>query len=205
MMAEKIEGLSELKTAFAELSKDMELRASRAMVVAAGNVLKKEAKRLAQDQGLRKTSALINNIAIKREKTPVGIAQYHLGVRHGRNLGRKAQKVLTVKSSGRIGVKYLNDPYYWWWVERGHKIVQRASGKAGAGGTTRYQQRLKDGRIVWREKKWEADSITGRRRLSTGSVPPHPFIEPSLENKREEAVEAMKQRLAIVIEKANKA
>ena len=203
-MAEVIHGLGELRAQFKSLAKDMETRTSRAMVVAAGGVLKRESKRLAQQQGLRRTGALIDNIAIKREKTPEGIAQYHLGVRHGRELGRKAKKVLTVRKSGRIGVKYLNDPYYWWWVERGHKVVPRKSGQAG-GGKTRYQQRLKSGKIVWREKKWNADSITGRRRTAASTVSAQPFIEPSLENKRQEAIEAMKKRLARIIEKANKA
>jgi len=202
-MAELIQGLGELRSQFQSLAKDMETRTSRSMVVAAGGVLKRESKRLAQQQGLRRTGALIDNIAIKREKTPQGIAQYHLGVRHGRDLGRKAKKVLTVRSSGRIGVKYENDPFYWWWVERGHKVVPRKSGRTD-GGTTRYQQRLRNGKIVWREKKWSADSITGRRRTASSTVAAHPFIEPSLENKRQAAIDAMKARLAKIIAKANK-
>ena len=203
-MAELIHGLGDLKKAFASLGKDMETRTARSMVVSAGGVLKAESKRLAQQQGLRRTGALINNIAIKRERTPAGIAQYHLGVRNGRDLGRKAKKVLTVRKSGRIGVKYENDPYYWWWVEFGHRIVPRASGQTG-GGTTRYQQRLRNGKVVWRERKWRAESITGRRRGATGFVQPHPFIQPSLENKREAAIEAMRKRLAAIIQKANRA
>lgn len=202
-MAELIQGLGALRAEFSGLAKDMELRTARSMVVSAGGVLKNEAKRLAQSQGLRRTGALINNIAIKREKTPEGIAQYHLGVRHGPNLGRKAKKILTVRKSGRIGVKYLNDPYYWWFVERGHKIVSRSNGQQG-GGTTTYTQRLANGKIVTRQKKWNAASLTGRRRTASGSVPPHPYIEPSLQNKRNEAIDAMKVRLAKIIDKANK-
>lgn len=202
-MAETIEGLGDIREAFAGLGKDMETRGARSMVVSAGGVLKREAKRLAQDQGLRQSGALINNIAIKRERTPNGVAQYHLGVRHGRDLGRKASKVLTVRKSGRIGVKYVNDPYYWWWVERGHKVVAPKQGTGGTG-TTRYQQRLRNGKVVWREKKFSEDSITGRRRSATTRVPAMPFIQPSLENKREEAIEAMRQRLARIIEKAGK-
>lgn len=200
-MAEIISGLGDLRSQFSSLAKDMGLRTARSMVVSAGGVLKKESKRLAQEQGLRKTGAMINNIAIKREKTPEGVTQYNLGVRHGKELGRKAKKVLTVKKSGRVGVKYVNDPYYWWWVERGHKIISR--GVSSDGGTTRYQQRLRNGKIVWREKKWRGDSVRGRRRSATQSVSAHPFIEPSLENKRNEAIEAMKARLVKIIEKAN--
>ena len=156
-MAEKIEGLGGLRAAFAEISRDMRTRTARAMVVAAGGVLKREAKRLAQSHGLRKSGALINNIAIKRERTPDGIAQYHLGERHGRDLGRKAVKKLAVGSNGRIVTKRVNDPFYWYFHEFGTKKMQA-----------------------------------------------RPYIGPALENKREDAVQAMEKRLAAVIEKANK-
>lgn len=116
-MTAKIEGLTELRARFGAVKEDMKLRTSRGMVVSAGGVLKREAKRLAQSYGLRKTGALIANIAIKREKTPEGIAQYNLGVRHGRDLGRKAKKILAIGKSGRVVTKRLNDPYYWRFLE----------------------------------------------------------------------------------------
>lgn len=156
-MAEKIEGLGGLRAAFAEISRDMRTRTARAMVVAAGGVLKREAKRLAQSQGLRKTGALINNIAIKRERTPDGIAQYHLGERHGRDLGRKAERKLVVGRNGRIVSKRTNDPFYWYFHEFGTKKMRA-----------------------------------------------RPYIGPALENRREDAIQAMEKRLAAVVEKANK-
>jgi HK97 gp10 family phage protein len=183
MAAEKIEGLADLRKGFQSISKDMELRTSRAMVVAAGGVLKKEAKALAQQQGLRKTGALIDNIAIKREKTPEGIAQYNLGVRHGRDLGRKAKKVLTVKASGRVGTKYVNDPFYWSFLEFGRNIYR--------GSTTARNMNSK------RKRMKTTKTVVGR-------VAATPFIAPSLQNKRTEAIEAMKKRLQKTLEKANK-
>ena len=156
-MAERIEGLAELRASFANVGTNMKKRTARSMVVAAGGVLKREAKRLAQSQGLRKTGALIKNIAIKREKTPEGIAQYHLGERHGRHLGRKAEKKLVVGKSGRIVTKRVNDPFYWYFHEFGTKKMQA-----------------------------------------------RPFIGPALENKRNEAIKAMEDRLAKEIEKANR-
>lgn len=183
MADETITGLESLRKGFQSLSKDMELRTSRAMVVAAGGVLKKEAKSLAQKQGLRKTGALIDNIAIKREKTPEGLAQYNLGVRHGRNLGRKAEKKLTVGSSGRITTKYVNDPFYWSFLEFGRNIYR---------GTTTAR-----------------NMASKRKRMRTtknavGRVPATPFIAPALTNKKAEAIAAMQKRLQKTLEKANK-
>ncbi len=121
-MATRIEGLEPLRSAFKEIRSDMQLRTSRLMVAAAGGVLRTEARRLAQAQGLRLTGALIKNIVIKRERTPDGITQYNLGVRHGRALGRKAAKQLVVGKSGRVTTQYLNDPFYWIMLEGGRNI-----------------------------------------------------------------------------------
>jgi len=183
MAAEKIIGLEDLRKGFQSVSKDMALRTSRAMVVAAGGVLKKEAKTLAQRQGLRKTGALINNIAIKREKTPEGIAQYNLGVRHGRDLGRKAKKVLTIKGNGRVSTKYADDPFYWSFLEFGRNIYR--------GSTTARNMNSK------RKRMRTTKNAVGRVKAT-------PFIAPSLENKRAEAIEAMKKRLQKTLEKMKK-
>lgn len=113
MMAEKIEGVAPLTATFLQLRNDMELRTARAMVVAGGGVLKKEAKTIAQTLGLKRTGALINNIAIKREKTPVGIAQYHLGVRHGREITKSGAKKLLLKVGRNGRIVRANDPFYW--------------------------------------------------------------------------------------------
>lgn len=117
----EILGLGDLREKFARL-KDID-RGARRAVVAAGQVVKREAKSLAQAQGLRRTGALIKNIAIKRERTPAGVVQYHLGVRHGRDLSRKDKqtKRLAVGSTGRIVVRYKDDPYYW----RFHEFATR--------------------------------------------------------------------------------
>lgn len=121
-MIERVRGVKDLSTAFAAVSKDMELRVSRLMVASGGGVLRTEARRLAREQGLKRTGALIKNIVIKRERTPVGITQYNLGVRHGRSLGKKAAKTLAVGRSGRVITKYLDDPFYWYFLEFGRKV-----------------------------------------------------------------------------------
>ena len=89
-MAGKAEilGIGQLQKSFANLKQDMLIKTSRRMVASGGGVVRTEAKKIAQSYGLRKSGALIRNIAIKRERNaPAGTEQYNLGVRHGRDLG----------------------------------------------------------------------------------------------------------------------
>jgi HK97 gp10 family phage protein len=136
MAAEIIHGLGELTANFKKLSADITQKTAFQMVVAAGGVLRKEAKALAQAQGLRKTGALIKNIAIKREKgTPPGTVQYNLGVRHGKDLGngKKVIKYLArSKRNGRIITKRKNDPFYWHFLEFGTKHIRASHYIEGA-------------------------------------------------------------------------
>ena len=134
-MTVKIDGLGDLQKSFAGLRDDMKLKTSRRMVASGGGVLRKEARTIARNQGLKKTGALIRNIAIKRERrTPPGITQYHLGVRHGRDLGngKRVIKFLELSKTGRIVTRRQNDPFYWRFLEVGtkhiksHEFIQRA-------------------------------------------------------------------------------
>ena len=183
MGAERLFGLGSLRASFLQVADDIRVRTARSMVVTAGGVLRKEAKSLAQKQGLRRTGALIKNIAIKREKTPDGMVQYNLGVRHGRDLGRKAQKVLTVRKSGLVGVKYLNDPFYWSYLEFGRNIYKGGDRAKNPNGKRHRMRTTK--------------TVTGR-------VPATPFIGPALINKRSEAIQAMEESLRKTLEKAAK-
>jgi len=67
------------------------------------------------------------------------------------------------------------DPYYWPWLEFGHKKVARNLGQEGGVVTAAYQ-RLRNGKLVLRKHEWKARSITGRRRLSVASVPGTRFL-----------------------------
>lgn len=147
----KILGIQGLQAKFLELRQDMTLKTARRMVAAAGTVLKKEAKAIAQSKGLQISGAMIRNIAIKRERNaPEGTEQYNLGVRHGRDLGngKKAIKYLEVGKSGRVVTRRQNDPFYWKFLE-----------------------------------------FDTKHRNAT------PFIQTALENKSEQAVAAMQDRL----------
>ena len=201
----KILGTGELKSKFLELRQDMVSKTSRRMVASAGSVIKSEAKAIAQSKGLKISGAMIRNIAIKRERdVPEGVEQYHVGVKHGRDLGKKHTKYLAYsKRKGRVMIKRENDPFYWRFVELGHRIVGRATGSDETG-ITRYVTTLRNGKKANRTKKYKMDSITGRRRHSSGSVEPNPFIEPALKNKHQQAIAAMETRLDKDLAKYNK-
>ena len=206
MAKSEILGIGELSQSFRELKSDMETRTARAMVVAAGGVLKRKAKSIAQANGSVRTGAMIKNIAIKREpQAPAGTAQYHLGVRHGRQLTKKqkSNSKLAVGKSGRIVKKYADDPYYWRWVEQGHKVVPRKTGDSSETELT-YTRRGRSGKMITYTRKRGSDSLRARRAAATGSVAAKPFIAPALEQGKTEAIDAMATRLQKELEKASK-
>ena len=75
---------------------------------------------------------------------------------------------------------------------------------AVADGTTVYQQRLPNGKIVTREKKYSGKSIRQRRKHQTKTIPAKPFIAPALEQGRAEAVQAMNAKLAEDLKKVGR-
>jgi HK97 gp10 family phage protein len=126
-MVASIQGISQLSQAFKGLSFDMQKKLAPRMVASAGGIIRKEAKVIAQSQGLRKTGALINNIAVKREKnTGAGHVEYHVGVRHGKALGngKKVIKYLARTKTGRIVTRRKDDPFYWSFLEFGTKHIR---------------------------------------------------------------------------------
>lgn len=201
----EIVGIGDMKTGFKQVKGDMRTKTARSMLVSAGRILKDKAKEIAIANGSRRTGAMINNVAIKREKgAPVDSEQYHLGVRHGRNLSTKQKTEgarLSVNARGRVVKRYLDDPYYWRFVELGHKVVGR---QPVADGQTVYKQRLVNGRIVTRKAGFSGKSLRARRRAPTGSVAPKPFIGPALEQGRDAAVKAMEASLVRSLERAGK-
>lgn len=206
MAEETVLGIGDLANNFKAVRTDMETRVSRAMVVAAGNVLKRKAKDIALANGSKRTGAMIKNIVIKREPdTPAGTTQYHLGVRHGRNLTKKQKSSarLVVNKGGRIVKQYQDDPYYWRWVEQGHKTVAAASGQTGTQEQT-YTRKGKDGKLITYRRKRSVDSLRSRRAASSGSVAAKPFIAPALELGRDDAISAMSTALDKELAKALK-
>lgn len=198
-------GLDGLLDQFKRLSANMTEKTARRMVATAGGVLRKEAKAIAQAKGLNRSGSMIRNISIKRERNaPEGTEQYHLGVRHGRNLGKRNTKYLAFsKKKGRVIIKRRDDPFYWRFIEFGHKVVSRESGVLGS--TDVFHNRLsKYWKLRTVKRTLSNDSITIRRRSPLGFVEPVPFLRPALENKRNEAIEAMKKRLEDDLRKAGR-
>lgn len=125
-MATEIRGVGALRDLFKQLGSDIQNKSAARIVVAGGNVLKKEARVIAEAAGLRKTGALIANIVIKKERNvPPGTVQYNLGVRHGRDLGngKKVIKYRALSKSGRVVTRRQNDPFYWSFLEFGTKYI----------------------------------------------------------------------------------
>jgi HK97 gp10 family phage protein len=97
--------------------------AGRGAANAAAQVVKREAVKNARAQGLISTGALVNNIAVKRERgTPPTWHEYHVGVRHGRE-AKGAQKIAVRGSDGKIRFEYTDNPFYWHMWEFGHYNV----------------------------------------------------------------------------------
>lgn len=203
----EIIGVGTVVINFGGVEDDMRNRTAKRMVAAAGGVLKKEARSIAQSKGLKISGALIRNIVIKRERNaPDGTEQYNLGVRHGRALGngKKVTKFLVhSKRKGRVVIRRKDDPFYWSYVEFGHKIIGRSDGKTGTG-ITSYTTTLRNGVKANRTRIFSLDSLTGRRKQPNGFVEPIPFIQPALINKKQEAIAAMEDRLLKDLAKAGK-
>ena len=85
------------------------------------------------------------------------------------------------RAGGGAGAMNPDDPYYWRFVEFGHKIVPpKPKGVVGTlFGVTTYTQRLRNGKVVTRTRKYNRQSITGRRHGATGRVAPKPFLQPA--------------------------
>lgn len=94
--------------------------AGRGACNAAAQVVKKQAVANARAHGLVSTGALVQNIAVKRERgTPSTWFEYHIGVRHGRE-SKGAEKIAVRNSNGKIVYEWTNNPFYWWFWEIGH-------------------------------------------------------------------------------------
>jgi HK97 gp10 family phage protein len=101
-------------------------------------------------------------------------AVYRVRVRELETLFHKVWRVGIRQGRGQR--KAGRDAFYWWWVENGHKFVPR---RAVAGGT-----------------------IRSRRANATVRVSAHPFVRPTFESKKSQAVAAIIASLTERIPKA---
>lgn len=210
MADSEIMGIGAMRANFAQLKGDTSTRIARAMVVAAGGVLKRQAKTIAQANGSVRTGAMVKNIAIKREpQAPAGTVEYNLGVRNGPSLTgkqKKSGKYLAVSKGGRVVVKYRDNPYYWKWVEFGHGVTPRVrAGEEQTFEVTSFTVRMKNGTVYTRGRRRGSQGMRARRTRQSARVPAKPFLAPALEQGRAQAIEAMQDRLTKELEKASKA
>lgn len=178
-MASNTIDTSKLSAAFKQVRDDMARRTSRVMVVAAGRIVKAEAKRIAVANGSKRTGAMIKNVAFKFEKdAPAGTTQYNVGVRHGSDLSKKDKSNTKhkVNGKGRIVKVYVDDPYYWSWVEFGHRFLPKSFN-----GNTSVRAR--------------------RKAVATSFASPKPFLAPALVNAQQAAIDAMAEALVKELEK----
>lgn len=176
-------GIGDLAKKFEALSKDMETRVARAMVVSGGRIIRDQAKGNIKANRSVKTGAILKNIVVKREtRAPKGTAEYHIGVRHGKNLTRK-QKAGPLKVGGTGRIVLQDDPWYWFLVEytgaRPHHIG-RGSYLARKGRRTKAKGRMHPG------------------------FKPKPFLRPAFERRKEDAIKAMEDRLDRELAKVRK-
>ncbi|MGI4856753.1 MAG: HK97-gp10 family putative phage morphogenesis protein [Janthinobacterium lividum] len=177
-MTKSIDGLEAFIDGLRSIKGNLRCKVAFSAALAGANVIKRRAKRNAITLGLRQSGALINNIAVKREReAPDGRAQYNLGVRHGRELGSKARVTYSIRADGSIRKQYVDDPFYWWYDEFGTKrhVVKGRKGRAVA-----FQGRR---------------GVVVQRQVVHPGVTPRPFIGPAVASEGDAAVKAMQDRV----------
>jgi HK97 gp10 family phage protein len=177
-----VTGLPELKEALLAIPAKLRKKALGNALRAAGRVVRDDARARApvldasKRTARRKPGTLRNAISVRMSKVsrsngdvgvfinvkPLPGAKFKTVKSRGFFGGVKKTRLM-VKASQR-GDDNPNDPYYWRWVEFGHRIVARFAGKY-----TDYRVRGR-GRMT---------GLAARRRASTRSVPPHPFLRPA--------------------------
>lgn len=208
-MTVKLEGVEELKRALADASKQIRTKAVRGALREAGKVIQAAARAnapvLQARTKTRKPGTVKKAISVRTSKFDrrAGNEGVFVSVRPLKAAQIRKFKVAQARAGKRIsGSQNPNDPYYWWWVEFGHKIVPRTA--AAGFGETVYQQRLVNGRIVTRKKKYNLQSLTGRRRAPVGFVQGQRFMTRAAEKNGEAAVQKFMSSVIPQIEKLNK-
>lgn len=91
--------------------------------------------------------------------------------------GKTRQVYIVTVRKGTYGG---SDAFYWRFVEFGHRFVPKNTNVS-----------KKTGRTVG----WKAHRLAAELEYGTASAPAYPFMRPAYENKKQEAVDAMTQKL----------
>jgi HK97 gp10 family phage protein len=141
-------GVSELKASLGALNKEMQVKAARSATAQAAGIVRRQAVSNVRAEGLVLTGAFAKNVSIKREAARPGLTQYNVGVRHGRHI--KGDKTVVIKAirRGKLVKKYVNDPFYWRFLEFGTKRGIRARHVIGRAFDSRRGDALEKMRTV---------------------------------------------------------
>ncbi|WP_407280605.1 hypothetical protein U5817_09995 [Aromatoleum evansii] len=204
----QLEGIEELKRALAGAAKTIRTKAVRGALREAGKVIQAEARLkapvLRTATKTRKPGTVKRAISVRASKfaRQDGNEGVFVSVRPLKAMQIRKFKASQAAAGKRFsGSQNPNDPYYWWWVEFGHNIVPRSA--AAGTGTTVYQQRLVNGRIVTRKRKYNLQSITGRRRHPVGFVEGKFFMTNAAKEKGPPAIAKFMQSVVPQIQKLN--
>lgn len=197
----KLEGVDELKRALAGAAVHIRTRAVRSALREAGRVIQAAARAAAPvlkaPRKNRKPGTIKQNIVVRASKfaRQSGDEGVYINVRGLRGRAR-------VKKFGKAGAENPNDPYYWHFVEFGHRFVPRAKSapKAIYGSTL---VRMKNGTTYRRALKRNATGLRSLRAGAIATVPARPFMRPAAASKVSEAIAKFMQSVVPQIEKLN--
>lgn len=174
-----VKGLEQTKIALEAMVADMRNKVVRQALRAAARPImlaaKEHAPLLQRPTPRRVKGTLKRNIKIinsKRANGRGGVLGVYVSVKASRKDLKKAP--------------VTGDPYYFRWVESGHRVVAKAK-RIG----------------TYRGKAKNETTIRERRRASIRNVPPHEFLLPAYRSKGTEAVRIFTEQITARIAKAN--
>lgn len=176
-----VDGLLDVKAALEALTADLRRRVVRSALRSAARPLIKEAKAQAPvlKYPLRRRRPGVMKSAIRAFNSKRANGQ-------GGTLGIYVSVGASKKDLKRAPIS--GDPYYWRWVEGGHKIVPKFKGKY-----TSYRLRGR-GRLT---------GLRSRNRAATRMVPPYSFLYPAYRTRSQEVIRLFTQKIVERIAKAN--
>jgi len=172
-----LDGAEELRKRLADLSDKLRKKVVLSALRKAAGIIRVEAKKntpvLKRPKKYRKPGTVRDNITVRASKFAKGSGDLgvYVGVRPLRGKARVAK-------FGKASAQNPNDPYYWWWVEFGYKVVPPKS-KANPG------------------------SITKRRKAAKHSVPGKRFLTKAGDTKGQAAIDTFMAQVVPAIEKFN--
>lgn len=203
----RLTGIDDLRLALSRLPGRLRKKALVKPLRAAGKVIQRIARDAVpviaeatprRNKGTVKRRIAVRTSRVARQNGNVGV---FVGVRPLTRAQIRKFKAGAAKGR-RSGANNPADPYFWSWLEFGHRIVPRAAGQQG-GGVTTYMQRLRNGVISGlRQRKFAAASITGRRRSANRWVEARPFLRPAADGLGE-ALQAFEREAVPLVESLN--